>query len=224
MASIFASTTGIDIPKEIVDFYELHEDKNIDFEFIRLFRDLYGSSKKGEYPYISLLISENFALEILKLIYAIPDTNRMEILFESIKNHPFNGIHTKIYLKNNTLYRSIDDKPIAEDTEEFIIEEILFAVNDYDYRSNSFNFPLIQKAYESLNSDSSNIKVILILSVDCGGEGGIIVRGKHMGYSASYAHIDESYVMFNEKRIAYSGFLCEDSERPYIEMDKKKLN
>ena len=224
MANFFAQQTGIEIPKDVLKFYALHEKKDIDFEFIRLFKYQYESCKNGQKPYLSVLISEAFALEILKLIYAIPNEERMEVLFNKISNHSFNGINKKIYFENNKLYSGIDHNPIEDDIEEFILDEIFYSVNDYDYAKNEFNFHLIQTAYENLQSDCENIKVILILYADCGGEGGIIVRGKHLGYSAGYAHIDESYIVFNEKRIAYRGFIQEKYESPYIDIDKRKLS
>tara|TARA_R110002072_G_scaffold294963_3_gene465571 strand:+ start:525 stop:1298 length:774 start_codon:yes stop_codon:yes gene_type:complete len=223
MANYFAEKTGILIPKEVLDFYSLHENENMDLEFVRLFKHQYESIKDGGNPYISVLISEKLAIEIVKLCMTIPEHNRIEILFDKIKNHSFNKIGEKMYFKNDKLYNSFKNKPIEEDYEEFVLDEILYSVNDYDFRNNRFNFSLIQQAYENIGSEINNIKAILILWVHCGGEGGIIVKGKNVGYETGYAHIDDLDLNFNGKNIKYRGFLHEENEKIYTEIDKKRL-
>ncbi|MGH1388448.1 hypothetical protein [Kordia sp.] len=220
MSAAFTLNTGIEIPKNVLDFYTTHESKNINFQFPRLFSYVCQSSGK---PEMTVLLSEEFAVEILNLIYAIPEENRMQTLFNQIKANEFNEINDKYHLKNNKLYNGTNPKPSNDDVEEFILDEIFFSVNDYDYKNNKFNFPLVQKAYKNLGSDSNYMKVILILWADCGGEGGIIVRGKNTGYCSGYAHIDDSVIVFNEKTIMYRGYMSEKHEIPYIEMDKSKL-
>ena len=115
MANYFAEKTGILIPKEVLDFYSLHENENMDLEFVRLFKHQYESIKDGGNPYISVLISEKLAIEIVKLCMTIPEHNRIEILFDKIKNHSFNKIGEKMYFKNDKLYNSFKNKPIEED-------------------------------------------------------------------------------------------------------------
>lgn len=39
----------------------------------------------------------------------------------------------------------------------------------------------------------------MILYIDYGGESGAIVKGKNLGYSTGYTHIDDSRIVFNEK-------------------------
>jgi|SRR5690554_2138534 len=213
----FYNKTEIEIPKEIQDYYL--EEKNNNSSFVRLFKSQIETLKDGYQPTLSVLISETFAREILKLVYEIPKDVRMDVLFKQISNHSFNGIKN-IYLKNNQLYSASTNEVFEEDTEEFILNEIFFSVKDYDFRDNKFNFSLVQSAYEKLSHNDVNIKVILILWGDCGGEGGIIVRGKNIGFNSSYPHNEYNEIHFNGKKYEYPGFLFEEYEKkhkPFLE-------
>lgn len=191
----FREKTGIEIPQNIVNHYL--NGKNSNSEFIRLFKSQIDNLEKTFSPDLSVLISENFAKEILKLIYEFSYEERITVLFKDICH-----------------YNNYDEK-IKFDTsiEDFVIEEILYTVVDYSYKENQFKFPLVQKAYETLDSNSEEIKVILILWVHCGGEGGIIIKGKNIGFDSFYVHTDYSEVVFNGKTYCYKGFPSEEYER-----------
>lgn len=94
-------------------------------------------------PDLSILVSENFAKEILKLIYEFSYEQRITILFKDICQY------------NN------HEENIKFDTsmEDFVIEEILYTVFDYSYKENQFKFPLVQKAYETIGSNTEEIRL-----------------------------------------------------------------
>lgn len=208
----FHNQTGVEIPYNIQHNYL--DDKNNNSEFVRLFKSLIDSLERDNKPGFNILISERFANEILKVIYEIPKNERIEIVFKEISNHSFNEIKN-IYLKNNELYNGVNDKPINEETEKFLLDQVFFTVNNYDLRNNKFNFKWVQKAYENLGSDSFYIKVILTLWAHCGGEGGIIIRGMKTGFNSGYAYNETSEIEFNGKIFEYMGYAFEESERPH---------
>ena len=198
----FEKQTKIQIPQNVQEYY-LNGD-NYNSQFIRLFKSQIDSVKRGDYPYLSVLISEKLAKEILKLVYEFSYDERITTLFQKVLNY------------NN--YK----KDIKFDTsvEDFVIEEILYSTIDYNYKEDKFDFPLIQKAYENINSNHQELKVVLILWADCGGEGAIIVRGKNTGYDTGYPHSESTEIVFNEKTYEYRGFLFENYEKlhkPIIE-------
>lgn len=196
MANFFYEKTGIEIPEKIISLYSLHRNK--EFDFLRLFEAQYEDVKNGLSPYLSILISEEFAKEILNLIYEYSYEERVTILFQEICNY---NKEKKINIESNI--------------EDFVLEEILFSVNDYNYIENKFDFFLIQKAYENIGSDFNKMKVILILFGDCGGEGGIIVRGKNRGFSSNYTHGEFSEIEYGGNKVKYLGYLFEQYEKPY---------
>lgn len=197
----FHKNTSIEIPKNIVKFYEKNQNQNS--QFIRLFECQVESINKGNKPDLSILISEKFVLEILKIIEEIPVQERLNILFK------------KLEMYDNSFYKGKKMTP-SLDSIKLIIEEILFYLNDYDYKENKFKFPLIQKAYENLKLDYNEMKLILILSADCGGEGGIIVRGRNVGFDSGYPHSEFSEIEFNGEIIQYRGYFFEKHERSHI--------
>ncbi len=194
----FHKHTSIEIPKNIVKSYETNQNQNS--QFIRLFKSQIESIKRGSKPELSILISENFVLEILKIIEGIPIQERYDMLFQKLE------VYDTSFYKGRKMTLSLDSV-------KSIIEEILCYLNDYDYKENRFKFPLIQKAYEKLTSDCNEMKVILILYADCGGEGGIIVRGKNIGCNSGYPFNESSEIEFNGETIEYSGYFFEEHER-----------
>lgn len=198
----FTQETGIEIPQVIVKHYLNGNNNNS--QFIRLFKSEIESVKNGNYPHLNVLISEKFAKEILKLIFEHSYNERITTLFQKIFDYNNYGKGIKI------------DTSI----EDFVIDEILYSIVDYNYRNDSFDFPIIQKAYENINSDHNEMKVVLVLSVDCGGEGGIIVRGKNEGFDINYSHTESLDLEFNGKKYEYKGFVFEEYEKlhqPIIE-------
>jgi hypothetical protein len=201
----FTHHTGIELPKNILKNYS--KGKNNKSEFVRLFKSNVDSIKKGSSATLSVLISEKFVLEILKIIDRIPKQVRYNILFEKLE------MYDKSFYNKKRMIPSLD-------SEKLIIEEVLCYLNDYDFKANRFKFPLIQEAYENLNSNYNEMKVILILYGDCGGEGGIIVRGKNVGFDSGYPHGESSEIKFNGEIIEYDGYFFENHERlhkPIIE-------
>lgn len=190
----FKEKTGIEIPQNIVKHY-LNR-KNSDSEFMRLFKSQIDDVEKGLNPDLYILVSENFAKEILKLIYEYSYDERVTILFKNICDYNNYGKNIKF------------DTAI----EVFVIEEILYTVNDYDFKQNQFKFPLIQKAYENIALNTEEIKVILLLWGHCGGKGGVIVRGKNIGYDSFCVHTDYSEVEYNGNFYSYQGFPPEEYE------------
>lgn len=201
----FKKQTGIQIPQNVVENYL--NNKNNNSEFIRLFKYQVDSVEKGHYPELSILISEKFAKEILTLIHEYSYSERITNLFQEIFD--YNNYNKELKIETNI--------------EEFVIEEILYSVIDYNYIENKFKFPLIQKAYENIGSKTEELKVILILWTHCGGEGGIIVRGRNIGFDSGYAHGDFSVVNFKDKKYEYSGFLFEEDEKIHKPILEKNL-
>jgi hypothetical protein len=190
----FTDQSGIQIPKNVLQIYL--SGKNNNSEFFRLFKSHIDSLKRGSVPDLSVLISEKFVNEILTLIHKYPYENRTTILFQEVYDYQYKG-------------REIE---IGKDVEDFVIEEILYSVNDYNYKENRFDFPLVQEAYQNLGSDTEQMKVVLLLWGHCGGEGGLIVRGKNVGYDTGYTHDESSQIEFNRKIYEYKGFLFEKHE------------
>lgn len=200
----FTNQTGIELPKNILKNYL--NGKNNNSEFARLFKSNFTSINEESKPHINILISEEFVLEILKLKDIFPKHKRCELLFQELNNHD-------IFYEGKKMIPDLN-------SEKLLIEEILCHSNDYDYTKNRFKFPLIQKAYENLNSNYLLMKVILILSGDCGGESGIIVRGKNVGFDIGYQHDQSSQIEFNGMTYEYNGYFFENYERlhkPIIE-------
>lgn len=195
--SHFTSQTGIEIPFNVLKIYS--DGKNNNSNFIRLFRSDVENLKKGILPELRILISEKFALKILKLINKYPVQDQYDVLFNNLE------LYDPIY-KGKKMKEGLH-------TEKLLIEEIFYMVNDYDYTKNSFNFPLIQEAYQNLDSNPEIMKVILVLSGDCGGESGLIVRGKNLGYDTSYTHGESSEIEFKGQTYEYDGYLFENYER-----------
>lgn len=193
----FTEQTEIQIPQNIKENYL--NDRNNNSEFVRLFKSNFDSIKKDNYPDLRILISERFAIEILKLIYNYPKQERYNILFQELEMYD-------IFYKGKKMANNLD-------SEKLLIEEILFYVSHYDYRKNQFKFPLIQRAYKNLDSNPDEMKVILILYASCGGEGGIIVRGKNLGYDSGYAYHESSEIEFNDEVFEYDGYSSEKQER-----------
>jgi len=191
----FKKQTGIQIPPNVLENYL--SDKNNNSEFIRLFKSQVDSLEKNYKPELSILISPKFAIEILTLIHEYSYEDRITTLFHEICN--YNNYSTELKIETSI--------------EDFVIEETLYAVIDYDYIENKFKFPLIQKAFENINSNTEEIKVILILWSHCDGEGGLIVRGKNTGFDSGYAHGDSSEVEFRGKKYDYKGFQFEEHEK-----------
>ncbi|REH00851.1 hypothetical protein [Flavobacterium aquicola] len=191
----FTSQTGIQIPQNVLNIYSNGDTDNS--EFIRLFKPQIDSIKKGYNPELRVLISENFAKEILTLIHEYSYEERITTLYKEIFNN-------KNYGKELKLDTNMD---------KIVIEEVLYSVTDYNYKENTFKFPLIQKAYKKINSNPEEIKVFLVLWCDCGGEGGLIVRGKNIGCDTGYTHSDSSEIEFNGKIYEYDGYLFEKHEK-----------
>lgn len=201
----FYKHTSIEIPKNIIKSYKKNQNQNS--EFIRLFKYQIESLKKGYIPELSVLISEKFALEILKVIDETPIKER------------YNDILQKLEMYDTSFYNGKKIFP-SLDSIKLIIEEVFGYLSDYDFKNNRFKFPLIQKAYENLNSNYNEMKVILILYGDCGGVGGIIVRGKNIGFDSGYSNLESSQIEVNGETIEYDGYLFEKHERlhkPIIE-------
>lgn len=190
----FRERTGIEIPQNILKHYS--NNKNINSEFIRLFTSQLDSLEQGVTPDLSILISEKFAQRILNEIFKFSLEERISALYDKLCEH-----------------HNYKKELISENTEDFIVEEILYTVIDYNYKENRFEFPLIQKAYETFGSNTEEIKVVLVLYGHCGGEGGIIVRGKNIGYDTGYTHSDESEIEYKGKKYLYRGFSFEDYEK-----------
>jgi hypothetical protein len=191
----FTKQTEIQIPQNVLKYYVNGGNNNS--EFIRLFKYQIDSLEKGHNPELSVFISENFAKEILTLIHEYSYEERITTLYKEIFDY------------NNYGEKLMFDTSI----EEFVIEEVLYSVTDYNYKENTFKFPLIQKAYQNINSNPEETKVVLVLWSDCGGEGGLIVRGKNIGYDTAYSHSETSEIEFNGKTYEYQGFLSEEYER-----------
>lgn len=193
----FTSQTGIEIPLNVLKIYS--EGKNNNSNFIRLFKSHVEHLEKGILPELRILISEKFAFEILNLINRYPAYDRYNILFNSLE------LYDPIY----------EGKKMKEGlhTEKLLVELIFYLVNDYDYAKSSFKFPLIQEAYQNLDSNPEMMKVIFVLSGDCGGESGLIVRGKNLGYDTWYTHGESSEIEFNGQTYEYDGYLFENYER-----------
>ncbi len=193
----FKKKTGIEMPQNILSLYK--NNKNSNSEFIRLFGSHVNSMKKNNQPELRVRISEEFAMEILKLIHEYPLEERVNSLLQEIYDLYYEG------------------RKISIDTseEKCVAEEILYWVEDYNSKENRFSFPLIQRAYENLGSNPQNINLILILWAHCGGEGGIVVRGKNIGYDAGYTHGESSEIEFNGKTFEYEGYLSENLEKPH---------
>lgn len=200
----FKKKTGIQIPQNVIENYL--SDKNNNSQFIRLFKDQVDSIEKGYNPILLILISPKFAKEILTLIYEYSFEDRTTTLFQEIFD--YNNYSKELKIDTNI--------------EDFVIEEILYSVIDYNYIENKFKFPLIQKAFENIESNAEEIKVILILWGHCGGEGGLIVRGKNTGFDSGYAHEDSSVVEFRGKKYEYRGFLFEEYEKIHKPILEKK--
>ncbi|MBI1306957.1 MAG: hypothetical protein GC181_10180 [Bacteroidetes bacterium] len=215
-ANFYAAKTGIEIPQTILDFYADGVNQDAEDGFIQAFKVEYENAKQGYLPEMSILISESFASEILKLYFAVPEKERIETTLAHIKNHPFNEMGNKFYSKNNQLYHSHNNQLVDEDNDVFLLDEIFYAVKDYDVKENQFNFSLVQKAYENCGCDDQNIKVILLLWAHCGGEGGLIVKGKNTGYETGYAYLDDVKILYQNKVFRYPGFLKEEFEKPMI--------
>lgn len=192
----FTRETGIQIPQNVMDIYSNGNNNNS--EFIRLFKDTVVSLEKGYQPQLSILISPQFAIEILTLIHEYSYQERITTLFQEICSY------------NNYNKELINN---VKNIEDFVIEEILYIVIDYNYKENKFKFPLIQKAFENINSNIEEIKVLLILWAHCGGEGGLIVRGKNTGFDAGYVHGETKEIDFKGKKYEYDGFVFEEHER-----------
>jgi hypothetical protein len=194
--SDFITQSGIEIPQNILSNYKNGENNNSDF--VRLFKLNFDSVQKLN-PELRILISESFVLEILNLINKFPKQNRFDILFQELENYDnfYNGKKMQIDL----------------DTKKLLTEDLLYYVNDYNYNDNRFKFPLIQKAYENLDSNPEVMKVILILYADCGGEGGIIVRGKNHGFDTGYLHDEFSTIEFEGTIVEYDGYTKQSYER-----------
>ncbi|WP_396147913.1 hypothetical protein [Flavobacterium sp.] len=204
----FTEKTEIQIPQNIKENYL--NDRNNNSEFVRLFKSNFDSEKKDFNPILRVLISERFAIEILKLIYDYPKQERYNILFNELEIYD-------IFYKGKKMASSLD-------SEKLIIEEVLYYVDHYDYKKNQFKFPLIQQAYKNLDSNPDIMKVVLILHGSCGGEGGIIVRGKNLGYDSGCVHGESSEIEFNEEVFEYEGYSFEKYERihkPILENPKK---
>ena len=191
----FKKKTGIQIPQNVVENYL--SGKNNNSEFIRLFKHHFDSLEKDYDPELSILISPKFAKEILTLIHEYSYEKRISTLFQEIFD--YNNYGKELNIETNI--------------EDFVIEEILYAVIDYNYIENKFKFPLIQKAFENINSNTEEIKVILILWTHCGGEGGLIVRGKNTGFDSGYSHGETLELDFKGKKYEYKGFVFEDIEK-----------
>ena len=194
--SDFITQSGIEIPQNILRNYKNGENNNSDF--VRLFKLNFDSVQKLN-PELRILISESFVLEILKLINEFPKQNRYDILFQELESYDnfYNGKKMQIDL----------------DTEKLLTEDLLYHINDYNYNDNRFKFPLIQKAFENLDSNPEVMKVILILYADCGGEGGIIVRGKNLGFDTGYLHDELSTFEFEGTIFEYDGYTKQNYER-----------
>lgn len=193
--NFFTSQTGIQIPQNVLNIYSNGDNDNS--EFIRLFKPQIDSIKKGYNPELKVLISENFAKEILNIIFEFSYEERITVLFQNICK--YNNYGDKIKFDTNI--------------EDFVIEEVLYSIVDYNYKENCFKLPIIQKAYEKINSNSEELKVFLVLWCDCGGEGGLIVRGKNIGCDTGYTHSDSSEIEFNGKTYEYDGYLFEKHEK-----------
>lgn len=191
----FTKQTEIQIPQNVLKYYVNGGNNNS--EFIRLFKYQIDSLEKGHNPELTVFISENFAKEILTLIHEYSYEERITTLYKEIFDY------------NNYGEKLMFDTSI----EEFVIEEVLYSVTDYNYKENTFKFPLIQKAYQNINSNPEETKVVLVLWSDCGGEGGLIVRGENIGYDTAYSHSETSEIEFNGKTYEYQGFLSEECER-----------
>ncbi|TXD80880.1 hypothetical protein ESY86_20495 [Subsaximicrobium wynnwilliamsii] len=199
----FTNQTGIELPQSIIKYYL--DGRNSNSQFVRLFKSNFDSVEKRKYPYLKVLLSEMFAREILTLIHEYSYDERINDLFYEIYNY-----HYK-------------DKQIIFDTnkEDFVIDEIFYATIDYNYKKNQFKFPLIQNAYEKLDSNPEFLKVILILHGSCGGDGGIIVRGKNIGYDSGYIHGEKTEVEFNDKIFEYNGYSFENYEKIHKVIEEK---
>lgn len=191
----FTDQTGIQVPENVLQTYL--NGKNNNSEFLRLFKFQIDSLEQGSAPDLRVLISEKFANEILTLIHKYPYEKRTTVLFQEVYDYQYKGREIKI----------------EPDVGDFVIEEILYNVIDYNYRENRFDFALVQEAYQNLGSDPEEMKVVLILWSHCGGEGGLIVRGKNVGYNTGYTHGESSEIEFNTKKYEYDGFLFEENER-----------
>jgi hypothetical protein len=192
----YTSQTGIIIPQNVQKYY-LNYDGNS--RFLEFLKSQIDSTKKGYYPELLVLISEKFAKEILTLIFKFPYEERITDLFKIVCEY-------NKYGKDIIIERSIED---------FVIEEILYSVIDYNYKENKFGFPLIQKAYKNINFNSEEVKIILRLWIDCGGEGGLIIRGKNVGCDTVYSHNEDSKIKFNGKIYEYKGFFFEEYEKSH---------
>lgn len=194
----FTSQTGIEIPLNVLKIYS--EGKNNNSNFIRLFKSHVEHLEKGILPELRILISEKFAFEILNLINKYPVQDQYDVLFSKLE------LYDLFFYKGKKMKEGLH-------TEKLLIEEIFYIVNDYNYKKNIFNFPLIQEAYQNLDSNPEVMKVILVLSGDCGGESGLIVRGKNLGYDTLYTHGESSEIEFNGQTYEYDGYLFENYER-----------
>lgn len=208
----FYAKFGIEVPIEIQS--HCLDVGNGESEFMLLFKSLIRDIQIGYQPHFVVQISEAFANEILKLVFEVPDKERVDFLFKQISNHSFNGIKNLI-IKDNQLFNTFTKENIKDNVEEFIISEIFYAVNDYDTLNDRFNFGLVQNAYERLGSNQLDFKLVLILWMLNGGEGGVILRGKHAGYSCSYAHHEFKEIEVSGRKFVYPGFLSSEYEKPY---------
>lgn len=222
--SLLKDKKGIEIPQNIIDLYDQYDKELRDTAFITTLESI-AERISNDYEPIEILMSEAFAREVIRLMDLVKEEHGLEHLFQQIKNHEFNKIKN-CDLIHEKLINTKTGQPFNEDLEEFVYSEILYTVNDYDFKKNRFNYPLLQQAFENLNSDINLIKCILVLYADCGGLGGIIFKGLKAGH-----HIDHSYddpihdIVHNGKNIEYQGFVNKHCERSsHVEATHGLLN
>lgn len=210
--------TGIEIPNQIVDLFLNYEEELKDSFLLESLIFEYDRIKERNEAHTNILISEVFAQEIMKLISLTINDHGIEKVFTMICNHEFNGIKN-VEIKNNKLFDTRENKYRNESLEIFIYNQIFFATRDFDIKHNQFNFSIIQNAYENLSSDEKLIKCIWILDADCGGEGGMIVKGANTGNRIDYYYgAFDRHIPFQDETIEYEGFPEPKWEKSYVKL------
>ena len=183
---------GISIPNDIVNYYLDIPRKNDDFS--RMALQLINKERK---PLIFVQIIPEFAIKIIKNIEKL---NQNEIR----------------YLKNEL--QKITNET-CETTQEIISFILVDGVNLYNIELNKFQISIINKTYEETDFNTNNIKVLLCNWMHCGGWGGIVLRGKNVGYEGGAMHGHYLEVDYKGIKYEYNSCYHANIEQPYLIMN-----
>lgn len=93
---------------------------------------------------------------------------------------------------------------------------LIDGVNFYDVNTNKFQLPIINRAYEDIESNRNELKIIMLTWAHCGGWGGLILNGIKAGFDGGGMHGHYLEVEHEGQKYEYNSNFYEHMEKHHL--------